>query len=86
MSYHFDSNDRDDSGLECCPFCKSKDIFLWFSPDGEAEYYTHKGKVSRTPVLYVVKCNQCGARTANFADLNDALKAWNRRGGGQDDV
>ena len=79
MGYSYDSNDRDDDGYERCPFCGSREINLWLSERGDLKYRGKGGCQCRTPTLYFVGCQRCGCRTADFAEMGEAVDAWNMR-------
>lgn len=76
---HYDSNDYDDGTYSACPSCKSRRISLLLSENGEINYWSKKGLICKTPSLFFVQCQRCGLRTADFEDIKDAIKSWNRR-------
>lgn len=75
----YDSNDRDYFNYERCPYCGLRAINLWLSDKGDKMYRGNGGNQCRTPTLYYVGCERCGCRTADFAEIGDAVDAWNKR-------
>ena len=79
MGYSYDSNDRDNDEYERCPFCGSRGIDLLISDKGDLKYRAKGRGQIRTPTLYFVGCQRCGGRTADFAEIDEAVDAWNMR-------
>ena len=65
--------------FEGCPFCGSRVINLWISDKGCLKYRAKGGGQIRTPPWYFVGCQRCGCRTADFAEMGEAVDAWNMR-------
>ena len=55
--------------LKHCPFCKSNDV----------EVQTFWASVK----LWLVQCYGCGCNTAVFRSKEEAIEAWNRRDGAE---
>lgn len=53
--------------LKRCPFC-----------GGEAKVFTYRNERERTNPT-VVKCKECGTKTATYYRYSLALQAWNER-------
>lgn len=60
--------------LKTCPFCGGEampSIEVWI--DGN------------DPIMNKIKCSKCKAQTKEFLEIEEAIAAWNRRGGKNND-
>lgn len=74
---YYDSNDYDDGSIELCPFCQGE-AHLDFVPGSGISYRDKQGS-GFTTRLYHVVCDDCGARTAPWVNIELAKEAWNTR-------
>jgi Lar family restriction alleviation protein len=64
---------RMDNAKEC-PFCKSEWIYI-------EEVNTFASEKSKPKREYFAICDDCYARTGEYATRSEAIEAWNSRGG-----
>lgn len=79
MGYSYILTTGNCCNVERCPYCGSRAINLRLSDKGDITYRGKGGYQCRTPSLYYVGCDRCGGRTADFAEIGDAIDAWNKR-------
>lgn len=63
--------------LRACPFCKGTFVGLVIKHGCNRPYFTREGLVLNTPLLYGVRCMDCGGETGAYELAEDARKAWN---------
>lgn len=73
-----------DFTLKECPFCGNP-AMLDFSGYGNKQYFDEDGYVQYTEHTYIVRCKFCFARTGIYKRTIDAIAAWNKRAGEQNE-
>lgn len=63
--------------LKPCPFCGDRAFAR------KVKYYYEDGGFGMS--AYTVQCTYCGVRTLEYRDEDEAIEAWNRRGGEHDE-
>ena len=67
-----------DIQIDNCPFCDGN-AYLDVAGSGNKTFINNAGMADRTPFLYHVLCENCGARTIPCINPLKAIELWNRR-------
>ena len=66
------------SELKECPFCGGE-AHIHFAQGSNQIFVEENGLVTTSPMLYIVSCESCHAKTAPCSSVTVAQSLWNAR-------
>ena len=70
--------------IKDCPFCGGRG-HIDVAHGSNKQYINDRKELTATPMLYHVFCGNCLAKSMDYEKADDAIVAWNRRRGDEEE-